>query len=495
MGPSCWQCGENAKTPDSSPEPEAAVTPPGLARLLTSNDAPLDSEVPSIHDIISTEEDRIDALDMQIEDMEATIYELEIKQVQLVRRRNDAKERIRKHSTILSPIRRVPPELIFEIFAFAVIHDNKATSETQNSTRIWHITHVCRTWRLVALSDRSLWRFITIERSSFSEAIEAQLVRSANLPLDICWRGHPIDRRCIDLIISHCSRWETVTLRFDVHHSWCLTFKSLSPTAGASLEQLKRLKISNPGSRFPSILPDSFLLAPNLREVTFDAEVDLSDAPAAAFVWHQLTVYRGICTVERQLNVLQVASNLQECALSFTNRAFGRTTIASLPRLRRLRLAESRFLRNLNTPALEELVLEVSDMSDITPFLHRTTCSLTNLVLMECILVPAAELTAILQRLPSLTHLFLETCPLGSKDAWNNLLETLLISGAPISDLCPNLTSLVYGFRQHHLSLDILFAMVQSRPPVQLQSLRDAGLDAGFLRLSEVLLLKQRLGR
>ncbi|KAJ7653984.1 hypothetical protein DFH06DRAFT_1203401 [Mycena polygramma] len=83
---------------------------PDLSALLSSYDGPPESEVPSIRQIVADGEDILAALDAQI-------HELESKLAPLVQKREEVAERVRRNRAIISPVRRVPAELVCEIFA------------------------------------------------------------------------------------------------------------------------------------------------------------------------------------------------------------------------------------------------------------------------------------------------------------------------------------------------------------------------------------------
>jgi hypothetical protein len=73
--------------------------------MSTSNDVPLDSETSFIRDIISDRQSQVDLLDTQIED-------LEVAMARLTRKRDEIADQVRQHWAIVSPVPRVPPELV-----------------------------------------------------------------------------------------------------------------------------------------------------------------------------------------------------------------------------------------------------------------------------------------------------------------------------------------------------------------------------------------------
>ncbi|KAJ7629700.1 hypothetical protein DFH06DRAFT_1005704, partial [Mycena polygramma] len=119
-----------------------------LSDLLQSNVAPLESDIPFIRNIVSGGQDRVDAFDAQIDSLQATL-------AQLIRRRAETAEYVRQHRAVISPVRRVPPELLCEIFALAWLSED---DENTNTARVpWHFGHICRSWRDMAVSYPPLW--------------------------------------------------------------------------------------------------------------------------------------------------------------------------------------------------------------------------------------------------------------------------------------------------------------------------------------------------
>ncbi|KAJ7260930.1 hypothetical protein B0H12DRAFT_962754, partial [Mycena haematopus] len=66
---------------------------------------------------------------------------------------------------ILSPIRRVPPEIVAEIFLYfapSIIHPSDFLPDIRRThpTHVWlpwKLGHICYQWRTTALSLRPLW--------------------------------------------------------------------------------------------------------------------------------------------------------------------------------------------------------------------------------------------------------------------------------------------------------------------------------------------------
>ncbi|KAJ7635719.1 hypothetical protein DFH06DRAFT_1003365, partial [Mycena polygramma] len=173
----CWKCGAPPRT--TLPAIDGPQAPPGassqdLARLMTTNEAPLDPEVQSIQILIAHGKQQADAMDAQIADFHATL-------TQLVRKRDETMDGVRQYRVVLSSARRVPLELLCEIFALTMSADDAAERPP------WYLGQICRSWRLGALAWPSLWTSVNLPNSTHSmlPMVQTQLLRSANAPLAV----------------------------------------------------------------------------------------------------------------------------------------------------------------------------------------------------------------------------------------------------------------------------------------------------------------------
>ncbi|KAJ7673768.1 hypothetical protein DFH06DRAFT_749787 [Mycena polygramma] len=313
----------------SPPAPQGAPLA-NLTRLLTSNIVPLDSEVPPIVDIISEGELQLHAVDSQIADLEATL-------AQLFRKREQILKHLRQHRAILSPVRRTPPELLCHIFTLTVSRRERPP---------WYLGQICQPWRLWALACSSLWNSIAIPDSRHSRLprIKAQLLRSGrNAPLSVFWHEPTIDRHSADEVLSHCGRWSELHVGsqspFPPDFSW------LDPARGR-LTTLRTFSFSvNPNRRIT--LPDSFSVAPTLREVFLTDWHLRIFSPTVTVPWEQITTYRGAYAMSTQREILVKATNLLQCAISFQSPSnLHENTPITLPHLRRLCVARTASLLN-----------------------------------------------------------------------------------------------------------------------------------------------------
>ncbi|KAJ7888109.1 hypothetical protein B0H14DRAFT_1213709 [Mycena olivaceomarginata] len=216
----CWQCGALPKPATASESPETEPLH-NFHHLIISNNVPLDSEIPFIRGIVSDGQSQVVTLNSQIDNLRAAI-------TRLSQKRDKIAKNICQHRAILSPVRRVPPELVCEILVLSLLSDDQ---EDPTNNPPWHLGHICRLWRYYVSTYPALWSSITIPSSPSSSdhhplisMIETQLVRSADTLLRVCWSLHP-DRRTadpgsVDLILAQSSRWKSLLLDIGCKLRW-----------------------------------------------------------------------------------------------------------------------------------------------------------------------------------------------------------------------------------------------------------------------------------
>ena len=134
----------------------------------------------------------------------------------------DAQERIAYQKCLLSPIRRVPVEILQSIF-LACLPKGFVEADPEGAPLL--LCQICKYWRDVALAFPRLWASFKVRRSSILtcrpafQLAELWLERSKSIPLSICL---PIDtdRGCdprsddvaslLLLFVQHISRWKSV---------------------------------------------------------------------------------------------------------------------------------------------------------------------------------------------------------------------------------------------------------------------------------------------
>ncbi|KAJ7087070.1 hypothetical protein C8R44DRAFT_31265 [Mycena epipterygia] len=233
-------------------------------------------------------------------------------------------------------------------------------------------------------------------------------------------------------------------------------------------------------------------MVPNLREVILTNENFTYSSPSIVLPWGQITHYHGTYTSQRQLQILQSATNLLECDIGFYDWSGAlENEVIILHLLHRLHLEEGGFLVHLTTPLLRSLFVDQNlEQGVLLPFIRRSSCRLT-------------------KSLPTLTYLLLQITSTDEQEADQTDLFNAMCITDTSSDLCPNLRSMLYGYSKFSDFLeDAFFAMAQSRfqtphrlqilrvfcgwhhykesAEARIEILRDEGFDAAFWEYHEV---------
>ncbi|KAF7346676.1 F-box domain-containing protein [Mycena sanguinolenta] len=480
----CCNCGAALNTSPSLVsllKPLPSSPSPDITRLLKTNDAPLDAEISVVRQIISDDEDRLDALD-------ARILHLQTVLAQLVKRRTQTSKHLRKHRSIASPIRRMPQELICEILDLSTARD-RAGHEGKPP---WRMGWISRSWRQYALGYPPLWSSFTVPASqaypwgedwitSQLPRLESQLLRSGTGPLNIHWsrfdRKEP-SSRILDLMLPHSNRWRTVSfhkppraavrpgrlisMSFPIRRPTNVELDWLQPLRG-KLDALRRLEMV--GLRCTTFL-DVFATAPNLCKVV-GISLPPADEASIEVPWKQIKYYRGTYSFAQQVDILQAAPNLLSCTLDITDYDYTfvppTDTTITLRQLRRLCLDQLGFHLPIVAPNLEELRCVDGQLKipQILSFVHRASCTLRRLVLWQCHIHP--DLISALRDLPSLTYLFLENE--GHLEEHGVALFAALTVSGTAADICPHLATMLYGYTRwdSSASQDSFVCMARSR--------------------------------
>ena len=136
-------------------------------------------------------------------------------------------------------IRVLPPEILSSVFEFAA-QDQLAVSV--------HISHVCRSWRNLAIGTPRLWT--TIELCGSVERVDALLERSKAALLDIRmhpdvendWQNCPILIQSVSAAAAHGKRWRTFTCWHDPH----VTELRLDALKRVQTPNLEHIAVLNP---------------------------------------------------------------------------------------------------------------------------------------------------------------------------------------------------------------------------------------------------------
>ncbi|KAF8191613.1 hypothetical protein K438DRAFT_1935407 [Mycena galopus ATCC 62051] len=355
--------------------------------------------------------------------------------------------------SVISPIRKLPPEVLGIIFLASVGPEPNV---------IPVVSQVCRHWRDLVEGTPRLWSNISIGRTRFRfnqrymNLASLFLDRSMNQPLSISIRKG-VDTRLVALLRQHAHRWGTLRLSstdMGFYNSLGLDAPLLM------LEALEILEIATEPKPEPMDDPIKiFQNAPKLKSVVLQSPLEFWDLP-----WAQLTrLQYDVPSVAQALQTLRLCPHLEECAFDKLNQAVEDpdriAPIRPLHNLRFLRLAVdtishtqsaevimTTFFSALRAPALVALeVIGQWSPTDFMSFVTRNQCQLAYLSLGPGYMKDG-KIIDLLQALPSVKTLLLDADIGTSRQLQNRAITDKLLDRLifyPDSDcVLPSLTHL-----------------------------------------------------
>ncbi|KAJ7457215.1 hypothetical protein B0H11DRAFT_1925153 [Mycena galericulata] len=458
--------------------------------LLNSNETPLESDLDSINVRLSKTDAHLAYLDAEISRLWARVARLE-------RERALLSEHRAQNKGIISPLRRMPPEVLCEIFAWTLPHPQTAARRGPTVyDSPWMLTQICSRWRAIAVATPSLWSLVAISYS-FPQLpdvcdpspplhpvslVKIQLERAQKLRVHFYGSEYTDALPQIEmfaLLSRYSARWENLSLGLTSH------LVPLLPALRDQLPLLSKVWIQWDGPQSQDSVEsiECFLAAPALSDVGIYNEYRRVAIPFPA---QHLTRYDLDGPWELHRDVLALAPNLLEARIqiSFEHEfpPFVAATPAGIlvvPSLRRLFASHAEILDHLAVPALDEIAFYMDEASGwdvlraLPPFLARSGCSIRRLTLTGS--PPAYTALDILHRAPSITALALICDIDGGEDACaeavNHLISSLII---PDPDSDPNITAttapgpqlseIYVGCRNTtYIDHDLYLTMLQSR--------------------------------
>lgn len=395
--------------------------------------------------------------------------------------------------SILSPIRRLPAEIIVAIFENSCTEDLDISVWPRDNVHLrgggvalWTYTRICRFWRAAIFSLRERWSTIyaNISHQGCSHDVEALnfiIAQSNTHPLDlVIHRRAPLDLlthkyfeyseyalQMLEILVSHSDFWGEVSLCLDS------AFYQRIRKIKHRLSQLKTLRITN-GSRIDITIPSStiealFEDAPQLATVLIDDVENLSDM---GLPWKRIIDFTMGCRQGNYNNydVLSKMYNIikYECCDFWSSLSPQGPTIASgityqYPHLQELFWGVPAPIPEwLIAPNLARLRIEHPDYKTRVPqimsLIHRSSCqlSLIEIDLGNYLVDGAAfHMLELFEALPNLTCLKI-------KSLERIVLLRLSLSTNSSSFLLPKLRSLTIGVSSK-AEIEALDAMVRSR--------------------------------
>ncbi|KAJ7785680.1 hypothetical protein B0H16DRAFT_1681019 [Mycena metata] len=325
-----------------------------FASKLGTNYCPLDKEVLEIERLLVEPLSRLKYIDDEIVALQKTIDEL-------ARERDSLSTYVGAHKALLSPLRRLPLDIIQEIFVACLpAHRNCVMSAVEAPILLGRI---CSSWRALSSSTPRLWARLHIvepPRSLPAQIYEekyaqrlaitkAWLGRSGHCPLSISLDssesrtpGAPdAVNPFLEVVLSYVSRWQhfVVTTLSELDSLFNLTEHDVP-----LLETLEIRPLSLAGTEQPSF---GLLHGPKIS--CFALTVFNINPLALPLRWKNLT---SLCLINRgrRVNASPLTSH---------------ETLKILSKCSRLRTCQFRLMETLTPLALEDSILELPYLSSL----------------------------------------------------------------------------------------------------------------------------------
>ncbi|KAJ7312512.1 hypothetical protein DFH08DRAFT_943647 [Mycena albidolilacea] len=476
----CSECGASVGTKGFETFDMSVAPGTRHHALLNSNEPPNDSDSVFIQSVISKADAPLAYLDKEILKVQEKLRQMEDERAAL-------SSYWRRNRGILSPLRRMPPELLREIFSWALPSNAEAldVGRFDIGQAPWLLTQISSRWRAIALSTPSLWSRIAIDYSRSQgispwplSPIKAQPDYSRKLKIHF-YASREVDSRpqidMFKLLSEHSARWEKLSVE--------LTAETV-PTLVALRDRvpsLRRLWIAwnSADAQVGVRSVDCFQTASSLVDI---GVFNQFGSVPILLPGHQLTRYEIDCPLEEHIGMLKQTPNLVEARISIDSHEQvwpDLSDTVDLLRLRRMYISDPAALKYFKAPALEELALEDGPdhahfLAPFHAFIDNSSCSLRRL----CLVSPTVHTTTrILQSSPSLTELLIIHDD-DNSDETNTLIAALTAANpSAIPLIAPRLRLIFFGCEgESHLDYTAYLEMLKSRRTAENCALKSAAL-------------------
>lgn len=328
---------------------DIALLPSPVPYLVHTNDIPSKTEVGIIRSSVNHSSHDLTRVEKEISRLEAIMDNLRSKRDALIQFQRD-------HVPLLSCVRRLPPEILGEIFTWCLMLDD--SFEFCICTRRY-LSQVSQYWRQATFATPEIWALMHIYPSLRNQSNEAEMVhswlsRSGQCPLSIniaVMDGEePVGtyaHSIVETIMPYSKRWKSLNIRITPEMLEYLAV--LQP----SMPYLRFLDINSLSFSLPSMTITTFTNAPQLRNVT----LGFSISPSIIHInWAQIMEYSSQnCTIDECLQVFDLARLLESCSL------YVRESVASFPvtpvTLMHLKTLSIEWCNHLLDPLFDHLTL------------------------------------------------------------------------------------------------------------------------------------------
>ncbi|KAJ6513658.1 hypothetical protein C8R47DRAFT_616875 [Mycena vitilis] len=225
--------------------------------------------------------------------------------------------------SLCAPIRRLPPELLIEIFDICTVDVDKSVWEDSTTgdefdrvskRKLLQLSQVCAHWRKIAMGTPQLWSTISCDTSlwhpfssdTLLSLLESSLSRSEGHPLKIqvaVLSGDPDQEAVLALLSRHAQRWLNVYVSTDLASS-----RYLSSVQG----NLHRLEKFHMVANWNGV--DILRDAPRLSDFTVvGAVADIPELP-----WTQIRTFAYFARTDVDLAALFLLLRDKQSIVDFT---------------------------------------------------------------------------------------------------------------------------------------------------------------------------------
>jgi F-box-like len=252
------------------------------ASLLHSSVAPCESDRILVQESIRLSKQSLDEVDQELERLKASVVELQ-------RHRAQLEESLAHKQGILSSLRRLPPEILEEIFLQYHVGGSVSWPRSSQDHSPWTLGRVCSFWRSVYLSLPVLWSTFRFDlsgivnespglRTSVADLLQTCIQRSGTGLLRFTFRTRSysgqgslhlddISRNLLTLLVEASSRWYEVNLYLD-DLSTCSDALSLARGKVPQLHSLRLVSKVTPTTGPGRQAIDAFSDAPRLVKIS-----------------------------------------------------------------------------------------------------------------------------------------------------------------------------------------------------------------------------------
>ncbi|KAJ3560144.1 hypothetical protein NP233_g11028 [Leucocoprinus birnbaumii] len=309
-----------------------------LEDKLATNYVPTTEEVASIRHDLADSEDHLCRLSIQVDELQSRCDQL-VDEQQLL------SISLAKYKGMLSPFRRLIPDILQEIFYHCLPTSHNAVISNREAPLL--LGEVCRHWRDVSRSTPRLWSSIHItlpaltpydpahpnSNSTLLSAASSWLSRSGVLPLRISFSSNIYSRLSniptnahvqpfLDLFSTFSPRWKAISFRLE-NYDWDEFFDRFDAKSAPLLECI-HLDGTHIRPTSPGMAPNLLTPAKNYNIFTAPQLLSISIPAFASHIlempvnWSQLTeldLSNGALALRVVQKALSRSPNLRICAV------------------------------------------------------------------------------------------------------------------------------------------------------------------------------------